>query len=189
MSNHYFIGIPISSSTKQSLVEWQHTLREHMNYKVWTHPEDFHITLKFLGDSTDDKVRELVTRLKSGSWPSAFKLQVGPAGSFGDNQQPRVWHAEVTPVDALIEMKEATETIAATLGWKREGRPFHPHVTIAKKQAEGTSPKESVTLFSQHFDEYIDRFHLYRIHPRNEQKYEEVATIHLGQEGKNGPIN
>ena len=189
MSNHYFIGVPISSSTKQSLVEWQHTLREHMSYKVWTHPEDFHITLKFLGDSTDDKVRELVTRLKLWNWPSPFTLQVGPAGSFGDKQQPRVWHAEVTPVDSLAEMKEAAETIASTLGWKREDRLFHPHVTIAKKQAEGSSPKDSVPLFSQHFEEYIDRLHLYCIHPQNEQKYEQVATINLGQEGKNGPIN
>ncbi|MCA0972751.1 RNA 2',3'-cyclic phosphodiesterase [Halobacillus litoralis] len=184
MADHYFIGIPISESLQKNLRKWQEELRKSMNYKVWTHEKDFHITLKFLGASADEKIEELKRELANVKTLPSFNVTIGPAGSFGQPKQPRVFHAGVEKHAALIALQEMVETAAVELGWEKEKRAYTPHVTIAKKGAEGLSPLliNENKLFDEQFEEHVNQICLYRIHPKQKQKYEAVATIWLNEE-------
>ncbi|RDY70942.1 RNA 2',3'-cyclic phosphodiesterase [Halobacillus trueperi] len=182
--SHYFIGIKVHSEISEKLMNWQSILRETMNYKDWTAKADLHVTLKFLGSCSDERIERYVQRLKNESWPSEYSLTVGPAGCFGDQERPRVFHAQVEKAPSLLETKEKVDGIGEKLGFQKEKREFNPHITLAKKQAEGVSPlmeaSEASTLFET-YEMVVNEFSIFRIHPGKHPKYETVATIKGGQ--------
>lgn len=184
MTSHYFIGVKVSDEIKQELVKWQTTLKDHMDYKIWVHKEDFHITLKFLGGCSDDIIDEYIARLRKRNWPDAFPLTIGPAGTFGDKKKPRVFHAEVERTASLLNMKKNMEDVGEKLGFNKEDRIFRPHVTLAKKQAEGKSPllhSSETSLFNEQYEMTLDEFSFFRIHPQDTPKYESVSVIKIGE--------
>ncbi|MGR9049019.1 RNA 2',3'-cyclic phosphodiesterase [Halobacillus faecis] len=182
--SHYFIGIKVHSEISEKLMNWQSILRDAMNYKDWTAKEDLHVTLKFLGSCSDETVERYVQRLKNESWPSDYSLTVGPAGGFGDRQRPRVFHAQVQRAPSLMETKEKVDSIGEELGFQKENREFNPHITLAKKEAEGVSPLMEASKESVLFETYemvVTEFSFFRIHPGKHPKYETVTTIKGGQ--------
>lgn len=184
MNSHYFIGIKVSKEIKQELVKWQELLNDHMDYKVWVHEEDFHITLKFLGGCSDDSIDEYIARISKEKWPESFPLTIGPAGCFGDKKKPRVFHADVERSSSLLDMKRNIEDVGEQLGFKKEDRKYRPHVTVAKKQAEGKSPLVDLpetSLFNEQYEMIVDEFAFFRIHPQETPKYESVSVIKIGE--------
>ncbi|MBH0230199.1 RNA 2',3'-cyclic phosphodiesterase [Halobacillus yeomjeoni] len=180
--SHYFIGIRVSEQIKDSLIQWQKKLADSLEYKVWTSPEDFHITLKFLGSASEKDVETYKKKLEEQHWPHPFRLQVGPAGYFGNKEQPRVFYADVTKEAPLMEIKEKVEEIGEALGFQKEKRNYHPHVTIAKKNLGGESPLVATgepSIFQDTFELKVSSFSIFQIHPKRFNKYEVVSDIAL----------
>ncbi|ELK47352.1 UNVERIFIED_CONTAM: RNA 2',3'-cyclic phosphodiesterase [Halobacillus marinus] len=181
--NHYFIGIPVSEPIRQELVSMQEELKQHMEYKVWTEVEDFHITLKFLGGCSDERIESLLSDLLHRHWPAPFPLQIGPAGFFGNPVKPRVFHAEVSLPASLEEMKSLVEECGKSQGFPNENRKYYPHITLAKKQAEGKSPllEEGAEpgILQERLEMMVERVNVYKIHPEQKPKYECIAAIPL----------
>lgn len=181
--SHYFIGIKVHSEIRDKLMTWQSILKKRMAYKDWTAEEDLHITLKFLGSCSDEKVEGYIQLLKQESWPSEYSLSIGPAGSFGDQERPRVFHAQVQRAPGLLETKDKVDAIGEKLGFEKEKRKFSPHITLAKKQPEGVSPLIEVSEDSILLETYkmaVNEISFFRIHPGDQPKYETVATIKGG---------
>ncbi|GGF05767.1 RNA 2',3'-cyclic phosphodiesterase [Halobacillus andaensis] len=185
MSSHYFIGIPIKSSVREKCASWQQELLHSMSYKVWTNPNDLHITLKFLGACTKKQIDEWAAQLTKIEALYSFSLKIGPAGTFGDKKRPRVFFVKVERQPLLLEMKNRIEEIGELLGFPREKRDYSPHITLAKKWQDGESPLYKGTDdFNDEIALKIDRFHIYKIHPRSKPKYEIVATFNLKEDGR-----
>ena len=182
MSNsHYFIGIPVHEDVKYRLEIWQKQLKKKADYKVWTFPDDFHITVKFLGDCADNTLEAFHKSLEIQNWPSVFSETIGPIGSFGSNIHPRVVHAKVSKSDRLAVIKQQVEEAGMKAGLDREKRPYSPHITLAKKWVSGT-PLEDVSfpsVFREVYQQEISHLILYRIHPARTPKYEVVAEFPL----------
>ena len=93
----------------------------------WTTPDQWHVTLRFLGEVGPDAAAE-VSRLVAGGLGSVGPVEahLGPSTArFGR----RVLHVPVSGLDAL-----AAATVAATAGIGRspDHRPFAGHVTLAR---------------------------------------------------------
>ncbi|WP_082233551.1 RNA 2',3'-cyclic phosphodiesterase [Halobacillus massiliensis] len=186
MTSHYFVGIPIDPSVIPFLSNWQETLQQHMDYKVWTHPEDFHITLKFLGPSSAEQLQSFVTRLDECDWPEAFSLTIGPGGYFGNPEKPRVFHVNVNLVPALKKIHQLVEEAGKHAGFALEDRRYTPHITLAKKWKGGQSPLiKEADLFAEKVELKVDRFCIFQIHPQQTPKYHKTAVYNL----RKGPIN
>ncbi|MFQ3542448.1 RNA 2',3'-cyclic phosphodiesterase [Halobacillus rhizosphaerae] len=182
MSNsHYFIGFPVREDLKNRLEIWQKQLRKKADYKVWTFPDDFHITVKFLGDCADNTLEELLKNLESQDWPSVFSETIGPIGNFGSNVHPRVVHAKVSKSDRLSIIKQQVEEAGVKAGLDREKRPYSPHITLAKKWVSGTPLEDGSfpSVFREVYHQEISHLTLYRIHPARKPKYEVVAELPL----------
>ncbi|UOQ46104.1 RNA 2',3'-cyclic phosphodiesterase [Halobacillus salinarum] len=176
-SPHYFIGISVSSKVRKMLQLWQSDLRRHMTYKVWTHPDDFHITVKFLGACTDDKIEEWKNRFSEFK-DQSFSVKVGPAAGFGKKEHPRVVHAEVSRHSELMNLKSQVEQIGVELGFPIEKRAYHPHVTLAKKWVAGNLPFEMNNPnpdYSQVTEMEVESLNLFQIHPAELPKYEPIC--------------
>jgi len=92
--------------------------------------DQLHITLKFLGETPDHKVQLIDEVLKKIKSINEIVLKVNGVGAFPSLRRPRIIYLGVTANDALYTIQSRIEHEMARLGFKREGRPFKPHITI-----------------------------------------------------------
>jgi 2'-5' RNA ligase len=102
-----FTGLEIPSDVGQSLAP----LRGGLPGARWVDPENYHVTLRFIGDVDDSIAREVASMLGRVR-REAFELRVDDLKSFG-GRKPRA-------------------IVAALGGLEPEGRKFTPHVTLAR---------------------------------------------------------
>lgn len=132
----------------------------------WVEEENFHVTLKFLGEVPEALVGTLERGLKEaveGVSPSPVILK--GVGAFPSLRRPRVIWVGMDSADVLRELHRRVEDSTRKLGFEREKKPFHPHLTLGRvKKIEGdASCFEEV---SSRWDEkvlgevFVDRVHL-----------------------------
>ncbi|QKY69743.1 RNA 2',3'-cyclic phosphodiesterase [Lentibacillus sp. CBA3610] len=132
-SPHYFIAVPLPGFLKEQFAGWQRELEAELPYKQWVHPDDFHITLKFLGAVDEHHLNTLMKSMQQIERFSAFSLLTGTLGTFGNPKRPRVLWAGVEQKPDLLRLQSRVEDIAVQTGFQQENRAYTPHITLAKK--------------------------------------------------------
>lgn len=121
-----FTGLEIPPDIGQSLS----LLRGGLPGARWVDPENYHLTLRFIGDVDDPTAHEVASmlgRVKRGP----FDLHLEGLSSFG-GRKPRAVVASVAPNLPLLEVQAEHERLLQRIGLEPEGRKFTPHVTLAR---------------------------------------------------------
>ena len=102
----------------------------------WSRPDQWHLTLAFMGSARPDAVDALVERLASGPLDlPAPALQIRGGGAFPVVERAKVLYASVAgDLDALGRLSERVRTAAAVSGCSPDGRAFVPHLTLARSR-------------------------------------------------------
>ncbi len=120
-----FTALEIPFEIGQSLA----LLRGGLPGARWVAPENYHLTLRFIGDIDDTLAVEIADLLDKVERP-AFDLQIDGLDSFGGNK-PRAVVAAVPVVTQLVELQADHERIMQRIGLQPE-RKYKPHVTLAR---------------------------------------------------------
>jgi len=120
-----FTALEIPSEIGQSMAR----LRGGLPGARWIEPENYHLTLRFIGD-VDDALGEEIADLLGKVERPPFDLQIEGLDSFGGNK-PRTVVAAVTAVAQLVELQADHERIMQRVGLQPE-RKYRPHVTLAR---------------------------------------------------------
>jgi 2'-5' RNA ligase len=96
----------------------------------WIDVENYHITLRFIGDVDGRTADEIVHRLDRIDRPE-FDVKLTSIGSFGSKKPHSVW-AGVSPSPELLALQGEIERICQRVGLPPEPRKFTPHVTLAR---------------------------------------------------------
>lgn len=114
-------------------------------------PDEMHVTLKFLGDTPAD-LREAIHQqiAQAAIGLSPFVLQVEGVGAFPNVDRPSVLWAGLKNAEPLGTLAERLEAALEPLGFPRESRPFHPHLTLARIKSR--PPRELFELLRTHAD-------------------------------------
>ena len=121
-----FTGVEIPSDVGQALG----MLRGGLPGARWIDPQNYHLTLRFIGDVDDviaHEVASMLGRVKRGP----FELYMEGLTSFG-GRKPRAVVASVAPAQALLDAQAEQERLMQRIGLEPEGRKFTPHVTLAR---------------------------------------------------------
>ncbi|GGP14275.1 RNA 2',3'-cyclic phosphodiesterase [Oceanobacillus neutriphilus] len=184
--SHYFIGIQVKPELAKQLSEWQINLKKQLPYKRWTSRPDFHITLVFLGDMDGNLTYALQSKLPFAEAYSVFDIKRSELGTFGNQQQPRVLWMGIENNPVLNQLQRKVVQICESIGYNREKRAYTPHITIAKKWADQdkfltkriwNDVLENMPDLDNKFK--VDAFHLYKVHPASNPKYEIVQSFPL----------
>lgn len=97
----------------------------------WVDPENYHITVRFIGDVDRAVGREIAAALGRLSGFAPFRVSVTHLGAFGGNR-PRTIYAGLEFPEALSRLHAAQERILRRLGLEPDSRRFTPHVTLAR---------------------------------------------------------
>lgn len=99
----------------------------------WTETENFHITIAFLGDTADDKVKTIGEMLKvvcNGS--GDFEIVIKGAGVFKSFTDPRILWTTIAPSAELNGLYESVMPGLRNSGIYLEERGFRPHLTLGR---------------------------------------------------------
>ncbi len=95
--------------------------------------EHLHLTLKFLGDTEDGLVPEIVSAMREASaGVPPFAVRVRGTGAFPNLSRPSVLWVGIEGGEPLARMAHSLNEDLASLGFERETRTWSPHVTLAR---------------------------------------------------------
>jgi 2'-5' RNA ligase len=129
-----FTGLEIPSDVRQSLS----ILRGGLPGARWIDPENYHVTLRFIGD-VDDVIAHEVASLLGRVRREPFELRVEDLKSFG-GRKPRAIVATLGPAQALMELQAEHERLMQRVGLEPEGRKYTPHVSLARLRESSKPP-------------------------------------------------
>jgi len=144
-----FIAIELSPEVKQALGRLQADLKRRLPPKVvrWTDPHGIHLTLKFLGDTPEDRVQAVTQGvLAAAAGFEPLVLRIAGFGCFPNPRRARVlWVGVPDMPKPLAGVQRAIDLQMARLDFARETRPFSPHLTLGRVN-DRISPAERQTL-------------------------------------------
>jgi 2'-5' RNA ligase len=100
----------------------------------WSPPEQYHLTLKFLGNASSNQLARVAIQLREITKNrSHFMVELDRIGAFPRFDRPRViWVGVGAGTDQLIELARLVEMACTPVGFPREGRPYHPHLALGR---------------------------------------------------------
>jgi len=129
-----FVAVLLPETIRCRLAEIEESLKKTEADVRWVSSENFHITLKFLGDVETDRiglVTESIANASQGVAP--FEVQLSGVGAFPSAGRARVvWVGIDSGVEQLKHIAERLDLDLAKVGFPREDRPFSGHVTLGR---------------------------------------------------------
>lgn len=106
------------------------------------HPENIHITMRFLGNVTYDFIKKISNKIQEIEFNS-FHAEIEGVGVFPNMRRPRVvWVGINKGSEKLIKISDQIEPLLQELGLRPDFKNFSPHLTIARVK----SPKNKDRL-------------------------------------------
>lgn len=137
-----FLAVSLPADVRASLAVLQRGLA-HSNADVkWVEPENLHVTLRFLGEITEEQrlaLEALLERLAPREEP--FVLGLEGIGAFPSLGSPRVfWVGLSTGRETAARIAGAIEREGATILLEKAERPFAAHVTLGRVRSPRHRP-------------------------------------------------
>jgi 2'-5' RNA ligase len=151
-----FIAIEIPNDIKAQIAEVVQKLRSIPADVKWEHTDKLHITLKFLGDTNADLLPQINTTLqRCAETAMPFIVSYEALGCFPSKREPKIiWIGVQDRSSLLHNLAGSLDTALTLVGFKREERRFHAHVTIGRVKSQRNvkdllRTMESTTLVCQ----------------------------------------
>ena len=130
-----FIAIDLDPEIKKNLMEVLRRLKRIAPRNVvWVKEQGMHLTLKFLGEIDEVRSAQIMDLMKDiAGVTRPFSLEMKGTGFFpAESRHPRVLWIGTTGQPVLAELQERFESGLEKIGFDREVRPFHPHLTLGR---------------------------------------------------------
>jgi 2'-5' RNA ligase len=162
-----FVAIDPPEPVRAALDELPRPMRD----MAWTPRQQYHLTLRFIGDVPAEK-REAIEQALSAIRVESFILPVGGIGSFPPNRPPRVvWVGVGQAHPRLFQLRQRIDDALLAHGLPDlDVRRFEPHFTLGRC-GPASSAEEVAQLLRAHREFEAppfraDAFTLYRSEPR-----------------------
>lgn len=135
MTQRLFVGLEIPDELRDRLA----LIQGGVHGAKWVPRENFHLTLRFIGEVDEPSARDLAHELDRVRAP-VFDLTLSGAGHFESNRRVRQLWIGIERSEALNALQHRIDAIA-TRAVGRDNQRFRPHVTVARL---GGAPPDAV---------------------------------------------
>ncbi len=150
-----FVALELPHATRQRLAD----LASQLPGARWVPPENFHITLRFIGEVPRHVAEELDLALAALHAPR-FALTLAGVGTGGRAGRVHTLWACVARNAALNGLRAKIERALQTAGLEPERRRFVPHVSLARVDQAGLDPGGEPRLA-----QWVQAHNLFRLDP------------------------
>lgn len=146
-----FVGIAVPPETALAISEFVSRLRSSSKDLRWSTPEDWHVTLQFLGSVEASRYACVVQQL--GTIVSArVPIRLEGTGTF---EKAGVFFAGVKISPELLALQQRVTAAMRHCDFVPETRPYNPHITLARgKGSSGVRGLQDAVCKEPHFDEF-----------------------------------
>ena len=127
-----FVALEIPSVVRKNLATLLAELRAITTEPRWVRPENLHVTLKFLGEVSEEGLESVKSALRQIRSGNGVMLEFRGLGFFPNEKHPRVLWAGMEASTNLKGLAADIETAMEKHGIPREKREFSPHLTLAR---------------------------------------------------------
>jgi 2'-5' RNA ligase len=182
-----FVALDVPDKVRAAIAECSERLKKLCPAARWVRLEGAHITLKFIGEVSPEKLETIRQALASLPAFPLIHVRFAGLGFFPNARRPRVFWTGVHADPQLVELAAAIEKSLERLGIPAEKREFHPHLTLARFESpRGTEAlcaaiegSESPEFGSETFRE----FYLYQsVLKRSGAEYTRLVTYPFDRE-------
>ncbi len=132
MNQRLFIAINLDDLLKKQLSIILEDFKKEESSVKWVEAHNLHITLKFLGDTPEEKIIHIKRALKDINYQS-FSLKLKDPGCFPNTKQPRVvWLGISEGKDDLLKLNTEVENSLEKQGFPTENKDFKCHITLGR---------------------------------------------------------
>ncbi len=136
-----FVAVEISPQVRGRAADLMQRLQESDAKVSWVASQNLHITMKFLGDQTDDELAIICRAVQQAAAAvPAFEFTCQGAGAFPNLQRPRtLWIGVREGAEQLKELQQCLDSKLAAHGFPPERRGFQPHLTLGRVRSGGAA--------------------------------------------------
>ncbi|UCH43156.1 MAG: RNA 2',3'-cyclic phosphodiesterase [Dehalococcoidales bacterium] len=143
-----FIAIELPTEVRLALERIIASLKSGHSSRVrWVEADSIHLTLKFLGNITADRIEPITGAIREGAQGMApFRLEVKGLGAFPNLRRVQVaWAGVSGETGKLNQLQKRIDSNLAEIGFTPEKRPFSAHLTLGRVRDQA-SPDERQRL-------------------------------------------
>lgn len=149
-----FIAVPVPEPLFNLREKLKATISEKTGKMRWLRKDQIHLTVKFLGDTTEDSindVRHVMQKVADEFKP--FNISIQKTGCFPKIERPRVmWIGVSGELDKLYQLVEKIQKKLNPLGFPKDEKKYHPHITIARAKYPQKKTPDISTFLNTSFD-------------------------------------
>ena len=127
-----FVVIDLGHDVRNYLYDLEKSIGNNLAKVKWVAKKNLHLTLKFLGEISDERVEDVKERLRRIN-ASRFKLKLNGIGVFPNENIIRVVWIGLKPEDKIRELQRKVDE--ETLDISKEAMEFVGHLTIGRIKA------------------------------------------------------
>ncbi len=142
-----FIALELSEEQKKEINALQEKIKAYLGGIRWVKPEGLHLTLKFLGETEEERIASIKQTLDNvSSTIKSFEIAYGKTGVFPSPKKARVfWVGLTAGSETVSSLAAEIERSMSFSGFAPEKRKFTPHLTIGR--ARGSLQEGQIRRF------------------------------------------
>ena len=135
-----FVAVDIDDAIRGRITRFLDGVRGFAEEARWVRPESLHITLKFIGEKSEEEVENIKGALETIE-AGAFEMSIRGYGFFPGARAPRVFWVGIDGGPQLTSLAAMVDEKLARLDTPKEEHAFTPHLTLARGGGGSGSPR------------------------------------------------
>lgn len=136
-----FLAINVPPKVRHAIAEACAPLRAAAPDLAWIREPQLHLTVKFLGEQPDELAPRIADAMNAvAARNRVVDVEIGGVGAFPNFRRPRVVWIGVSPEPKLELLHHDVESACESLGLPLDGKPFRPHLTLARVRPRAAKP-------------------------------------------------
>jgi len=135
-----FVALDMDENIRVRIARFIDGVRGFAPDARWVRPESLHVTLKFIGEKSEEEVEKIKRALETIE-AGTFEMIVRGYGLFPGARAPRVFWIGIEGGQKLTALAAAVDETLAHLNIAKEEHPFNAHLTVARGGAGSGSPR------------------------------------------------
>ncbi len=174
-----FLGLALTAPARETLSEAAAAWKRQPEAGAfrWIHPDNYHLTLAFLGQLPHSRIQQLTGLLARQCWlASKLAVEIDSLIGFPAQARSRYLVAQVKASPSVLEMHGGLQTLLGEHGFPTEQRSLRPHITLARLRREQVPPAIAPRPLELVYP--VDRLILYASHSTPEgARYSALASF------------
>jgi RNA 2',3'-cyclic 3'-phosphodiesterase len=133
-----FVALDIDDGIRDRIARFLDGVRGFAQEARWVRPESLHVTLKFIGEKSDDEA-DKIRRALQMIMADGFRMNIRGCGFFPGTRAPRVFWIGVEADAKLAFLATTVDGRLAALNIPKEENAFNPHLTLARGAGASTA--------------------------------------------------